>query len=458
MNRAAVPFCMICLSILPVAPSFAALADLKINEVNILGPGTDSAEFIELYDGGTLTDLTGVEVRLHNGGSVGAPVYRAISLSGTMPADGYLVIGPTGTPNLDVDTAPALTTVIENGPADAVVLYDTLGSANIDAVQYATEYDTSPGNPENANLGTAHREGNPAGINGDDTVNAMTGTSTVVARTNIPIGRFPDGNDTGDNHADFRPLYGGGTPGTSNSAGVFGTIVESFDVGVGLTGEWIQGFSFPVLEVAGSASSQPAFLPPSPDPISPNSFLSVKEATGAGEQMLLGKLLATDYDVFADFYLGALITPSGAQSEFGGLFARSNGADHQVNNTMNAFIVSTPTPVYGPSFYRIEIDYGTGIVSAVSCTRSVRTVHFSSPAQSTGWHTLGIRCNGAQVVYFLDGTPLHTLSSETPRAGYVGIGYRESMTGTGAIRCNVDNFRVAAAGTLPVEVDSFGVD
>ena len=89
---------------------------------------------------------------------------------------------------------------IQNGPADAVMLFDTIGRRVIDTVSYngvlhhaviageAGEFDATEG---------------AAGAPADS--NAVTGS----------IGRIPDGTDSGQNGADFkmRPTL---TPGAPN--------------------------------------------------------------------------------------------------------------------------------------------------------------------------------------------------------------------------------------------------
>ncbi|VAW07192.1 hypothetical protein MNBD_ACTINO02-2709, partial [hydrothermal vent metagenome] len=101
----------------PPAPS-----PLLINEVDADQTGTDSAEFIELFDGGVgNTDLTGLSIVLYNGSNDLS--YRAYDLDGlSTNAAGYFVLcGNAGnTANCDLDVSPD-TNLIQNG-ADAVVL------------------------------------------------------------------------------------------------------------------------------------------------------------------------------------------------------------------------------------------------------------------------------------------------------------------------------------------------
>src|SRR6185503_12777085 len=93
--------------------------NIIINELDSDTPGTDAAEFVELYDGGVgNTLLTGLIVVFYNG----APdtSYRTIDLTGqSTNAQGYFTIGNAAVPGVDL-TFPGNT--LQNGE-DAVALY-----------------------------------------------------------------------------------------------------------------------------------------------------------------------------------------------------------------------------------------------------------------------------------------------------------------------------------------------
>ena len=95
---------------------------LLINEVDADQVGTDAAEFVELYDGGTGgTDLTGLSIVLFNGSDDAS--YAAFDLDGlSTNADGYFVLcgDAANVANCDLDVTPD-TNLIQNG-ADAVAL------------------------------------------------------------------------------------------------------------------------------------------------------------------------------------------------------------------------------------------------------------------------------------------------------------------------------------------------
>ncbi len=94
-------------------------AAIIINEIDADTPGTDAAEFIELYDGGTgNTSLDGLVLVFFNGSNDLS--YAAFDLDGfTTDANGYFVAGNTGVASVDLVFAGNF---LQNG-ADAVALY-----------------------------------------------------------------------------------------------------------------------------------------------------------------------------------------------------------------------------------------------------------------------------------------------------------------------------------------------
>ena len=93
-----------------------------INEVDSDTPGTDTAEFVELYDGGAgHTALDGLAVVFYNGN--GDVSYAAFDLDGfSTDANGYFVLGNPGVPGVDLVFNPGGAGLLQNG-ADAVALY-----------------------------------------------------------------------------------------------------------------------------------------------------------------------------------------------------------------------------------------------------------------------------------------------------------------------------------------------
>ncbi len=122
---------------------------LVINELDPDQSGSDDAEFVELFDGGTgLVPLDGWVLVFYNGSS--DSVYRVVDLSGhTTNAQGYFVVGNPGVSNVTIEIAPGSTGAFQNGP-DAIALYQ--GNAEdfangdpvtteglVDAVVYGTD-------------------------------------------------------------------------------------------------------------------------------------------------------------------------------------------------------------------------------------------------------------------------------------------------------------------------------
>src|SRR5262249_8308871 len=97
-------------------------ANVVINEVDADTPGADSAEFVELYDGGVgNTALDGLVVVFYNGGD--DKVYAVFDLDGyTTNANGYFTLGNPGVPGVDLVFDPGPNGLLQNGP-DAVALY-----------------------------------------------------------------------------------------------------------------------------------------------------------------------------------------------------------------------------------------------------------------------------------------------------------------------------------------------
>ena len=85
-------------------------------------PGTDTAEFVELYDGGAgNTPLDGLVVVFFNGSNDLS--YAAFDLDGfTTDAQGYFTLGNPGVPGVDLIFDPGAAGLLQNG-ADAVALF-----------------------------------------------------------------------------------------------------------------------------------------------------------------------------------------------------------------------------------------------------------------------------------------------------------------------------------------------
>ncbi len=183
----------------------AAAGGLVINEVDYDNVGTDTAEFVEIYNASSAPiDLTGFSLLLVNGAN--NAVYRTVDLgpAGTLAAGQFLVVGATSvvaaSGALKIDLG-ALTDIVQNGAPDGVALVDTSTNKLVDALSY---------------------EGSiiAAVIPGVGTVSLVEGTAlaATVADSNTTAGslcRLPNGADTNDANTDWK-LSSAATPGAAN--------------------------------------------------------------------------------------------------------------------------------------------------------------------------------------------------------------------------------------------------
>jgi len=155
---------------------------LVINEVDYDNPGTDSLEYVEIYNSNdTVMDLTGMRLDFINGSN--GSVYRSIDLSGAIDANGFVTIGAPGLTNVTIPFSVA-SNAIQNGP-DGINLIDA-SSAVVDSIAYG---------------GAVAGAGEGALL-------------TVVDTIDGSICRIPDGHDSDDNANDF--LLCTSTPGAVN--------------------------------------------------------------------------------------------------------------------------------------------------------------------------------------------------------------------------------------------------
>ena len=105
-----------------VNPPAPVATNVIINEMDADTPGTDVAEFVELYDGGVgNTQLDGLVLVFYNGN--GDTSYAAFDLDGfSTDANGYFILGNPGVPGVDLIFSPGGAGLLQNGP-DAVALY-----------------------------------------------------------------------------------------------------------------------------------------------------------------------------------------------------------------------------------------------------------------------------------------------------------------------------------------------
>ena len=179
---------------------------LVINEVDYDNVGTDTAEYIEVFNPTVIdADLTNVVVMLVNGSD--SSVYTTIQLAsvGVLPAGGYLVIGG---PNVSVPTGALVLTPagwkaqdnIQNGAPDGMALVDTSGPTVLDALSYE------------GSITAAKLTGFAA------PVNLVEGTATTALDNNTTVAalcRSPNGQDSDNAAADWK-VCTTLTPGAAN--------------------------------------------------------------------------------------------------------------------------------------------------------------------------------------------------------------------------------------------------
>jgi len=242
-----------------------AFADVLINEVDADQVSTDSAEFIELYDGGSgNTDLSSLSLVLYNGSDDLS--YLAFDLDGlTTNGDGYFVLcgNAANVANCDLDVSPD-TNLIQNGE-DAVVLLvgDAVDYPNdtalpavgdiVDAIVYETGSDADSGLLVLLNAGQSVVD---EGGGGDQTghSNQRCANGSGGARNTDTYGQFTPSPGAANCEAPPPPPFGiCGDPATfiyevqgagmsSPMDGTAGVIIEGVVVGDFQKSEELRGF------------------------------------------------------------------------------------------------------------------------------------------------------------------------------------------------------------------------
>jgi hypothetical protein len=170
--------------------AFNSHSSIIINEIDYDQPGTDTAEFIELFNSGTsIMALDNYTIDLINGSS--ASSYRTIDLSGfNIDASGYFVM--CGDASMVANCDYSFTTTnswFQNGAPDAVGLYNNTDL--LDSLSY---------------------EGTLAPFTEGSLITVSDNNTDILS-----IGRIISGIDSNDNALDFE--LGCITPGTANIAG-----------------------------------------------------------------------------------------------------------------------------------------------------------------------------------------------------------------------------------------------
>ena len=160
-----------------------------INEIDVDQSGSDTQEFIEIYDSGIgNASLDGLTIGLYNGSN--GEIYKTISLDGySTNADGYFVVGSDTVPN--VDLVAFATSQLQNG-ADAVALYsgDAPDIPTTDNLLDAIVYGTNDGDAAVLLAAFGQTVQYNESANGTSTTDALArqedGTGNFVAQAPTP--------------------------------------------------------------------------------------------------------------------------------------------------------------------------------------------------------------------------------------------------------------------------------
>ena len=172
-------------------PFTSSRAGLILNEVDYDQPGTDTAEFAEIFNAGSQpVSLDGIAVVFVNGSN--NTEFLRVNLSGSLSAGGYAVIaGPDVVPQVGslLFQFPNSQDNIQNGSPDGIAIVDTYTGEVLDALSYE-------GSITAANI---------TGIGG--TVSLVEGTPLSAIDSNSITGslaRIPNGVDTNNAQADWK--------------------------------------------------------------------------------------------------------------------------------------------------------------------------------------------------------------------------------------------------------------
>jgi DNA/RNA endonuclease G (NUC1)/methionine-rich copper-binding protein CopC len=418
---------------------------VMINEVDADTPGTDTAEFVELYDGGAgHTPLDGLVAVLFDGTSTGSgnQSYVAFDLDGySTDANGYFTMGNPGVPGVNLYFEPGEFGLLQNGP-DAVALYignasdfpngTAVTMANLqDAIVYGTDDPSASGLlpllnagqkivNENAtgNSQTQSSQRCPAGMGGfRNSSPYYPGAPTPGVANNCPAARPPSdvvisqiyggGGNNGAIYAnDYVELYNRGTA-TADLTGW--SLQYASSTGSGwdsnrqpLGGSIGAGEYYLIALASGGANG--ASLPPS------NISGQINMAAGSGKIALVGSFtgLQGNCPVFdpsiedlvgygsADCGEGSTTTSAGSNTT--ALYRKNSGSLDTDNNANDFAAPAAPNPRRTAAI----VELGPNVLAT-----DPRTNGFDAPRDATiqvtftepvdvdaGWFTLSCATTG----------------------------------------------------------------
>ena len=187
----------------------AQVGGLVINEIDYDGVGSDTDEFVEIYNGtGAPINMTGYSLVLVNGSNNATYLAFDLSAAGMLPSKGYLVVGSATlvvpATALKLTFAAATNNVQNGGPPspDGVALVNTTTGTLVDALSYegAITAATVTGIPGMVSL-----------VEGTVLPAAVADSNTVAGS----LCRIPNGVDTNNAASDWK-LSTTPTPGVAN--------------------------------------------------------------------------------------------------------------------------------------------------------------------------------------------------------------------------------------------------
>lgn len=181
-------------SLILLSIATSSQAAVVINEVDYDQPGSDTAEFIELFNAGTKpASLEAFTLELVNGSS--GSTYNSFDLAGlAITAGGYLVLCNSASTVVNCNIEVASSGWIQNGGSDGDAIALLSAGTIVDTIAYEAI----------GNLPDSYTEGNSFAVADSN-------------RINMSIARLPNGFDSNNNSSDFNSACI--TPGSSNISG-----------------------------------------------------------------------------------------------------------------------------------------------------------------------------------------------------------------------------------------------
>ncbi len=426
-----------------------------VNEFNFRG---DSQEFVEIR-GPAGAFPANLALRFYN--SANGAVLSSVALGGqTIPAGGLFVVGDTGVTNVNfVPAGWGAADNIPNTAPSAMQLVDTVNGAVYDSVVYRA----MGGLGDLVRSSTRGVTGEGQGWMGD------TGNGTNPSGKTLSHGRYPDGQDTNVNEADFslQPPTPGGANGTALS------LPATFNFS-STPAALYQTFQSPVI---GSMASGRAASP------SGGNVLRCVDTSGGGVQAFIGDITlgaATDgYNVTGEMYIppssdtGQAIGVGICGQKGSNFFSASPGnAGYETGYWLvyesNANATLTDGQAVHSQQFLFQMANNNNQQStrtlALGTAKTLAQVGIASVPAAGVWATFRLSyCVSRNLLLAqINGNDVYrgTLPAGGPTSGAFQVGYREFSSPTSvtaAMGAWLDNINIDLA-LVPIRVSGFEVD